>query len=173
MDFFSFHEQNWDNFIVLLTALSLTVFTTFVNNRFSALRFHNLTKLGNEIISRCIQVFIGFYPTLALLIEGSNLGKKVMTLYMFLSAAGWIASLFATEHITTKRIKKSHPCVVREGGSPDICDYEMKFSEVIKISGWNILLFAITFVLATGISFSKMACGTKCIPPNPSVSKPS
>lgn len=165
MQIFSNHDQNWDNFLVLLTALALTVFVTFVNNRFSAQRFHNITKLGNEILSRCVQATIGFYPALGLLVEGNTLGKRVMIFVLFTSASAWFASLLATEHIAVQRIKKHHLCAPQDDDSPHICNRDLSFKEVFEISIWNILIFAAAFLLAAGISFTRMACGGKCIEP--------
>lgn len=163
MSFFAFHEQNWSNLMVLSASLCFSFFGTVVNNRFSAQRVHNITKLFNEALSRSNLAFMLFMTTLAILRANSEMARNVLWAASAFSALLWFVSLYVMEHISNNKVPVMHDCEI-DPENQYRCKTMPSYSDLILISKWNIVIFAVLFLLALLAAFNRWTCGNTCVP---------
>lgn len=162
MNVFEVQDKNLDNFLLLTVSVIISVFGTMVNNRFSANRVHNITKLFNEALGRANSAYAFFFLTLSLYSNTSLLGSRIFQTCFVLALATWFGSLFVAEHIIINKLEKLHDCQIDENDT-HLCKVEMNYYDVFKVSFWNILIFVLMLILALAASFSKWACGQPCL----------
>jgi len=159
MAFFEFQEKNLDNLMLLAVSLMVSCFTTMVNNRFSANRVHNITKLFNEVLGRSNSAFAFFFLTLSIFSNASMIGGRVFQLCFVLSLVLWFFSLYLGEGLL-RSLEKDHICELDDQES-HFCKIELSYGKVIRFSLWNIVISSFLFLLAVILSLSKWATVTR------------
>lgn len=159
--FFRLHEQNWDNVLLLIFALTLSLTGSVASNLSSDKRFHNVSKFFNEALSRTNLVFVVYFITLLTLKIGNSVGDKFLKALIGVSLCGWMVSFLVANHVINTRLKALHPCVAREDDS-NVCAVTPASLQILWISKWNILIFGTLGLCAFLLATSKWACGQTC-----------